>query len=156
MEKALYDGCTATVDDRIGKLYSYLRERGLADDTLIIITSDHGDVQGEHEPHVEHHLCAYEELVRVPLIMRYPAVIPRNVRIKWLSQTLDILPTILDLLGVREKEFWSSLQGYSLMPSLINDTPVREFALIEYHVSVQQMFHVWRRHPEYDIRWLNY
>ena len=105
------------------KLYSYLRGEGLADDTLVIITSDHGDVQGEHESHVEHHLCAYEELVRVPLIMRYLAVIPRNVRIKRFSQTLDILPTILGLLGVGEKEFWSSLQGYSLMPSLINDTP---------------------------------
>jgi len=156
LEKALYDGCTATVDDRVGRLYSYLREEGLLDDTLLIITSDHGDVQGEHEPHVEHHLCAYEELVRVPLIMRYTDAIPRGIRVRWLSQTLDIFPTILDLLEVRERKYWRTLQGYSLMPSLLEDTPVREYALVEYHTSVQQMFHVWRRHPRYDIRRFNY
>ncbi|RLF02262.1 MAG: hypothetical protein DRK00_10265 [Thermoprotei archaeon] len=156
LEKALYDGCTATVDDRVGKLFSYLEERGLADDTLLIITSDHGDVQGEHEPHVEHHLCVYDELVRVPLIIRYPDIVPEGVKVEWLSQTLDILPTVLDMVGVGDERYWRSLQGYSLLPALTEDRPVRDFALIEYHTSVQQLFHMWRRHPRFDVRRFNY
>lgn len=156
LEKALYDGCTATVDDRIGKFFSYLKEEGLIDNTLFIITSDHGDVQGEHDPHVEHHLCVYDELVRVPLIIRYPDIVPKGVKVKWLSQTVDILPTILDIVDIKEKKYWKTLHGYSLIPTLSEDKPVRDFALIEYHTSVQQLFHTWRRHPEYDVRHLSY
>ena len=156
IEKALYDGCTATVDDRIGKLYSYLEEQGLVDDTIIIITSDHGDFQGEHPQCIEHHLCAYDELVRVPLIIRYPRVIPRNVKVKWLSQTVDILPTILDMLNVKDAEYWKTIQGVSLMPSILENKPVREWALIEYNKSVQQFFLIWRKYPDFDIRRYNY
>jgi len=156
IEKALYDGCTATLDDRIGKLFSYLDEKGLADETLIIITSDHGDVQGEHPPHVEHHLCAYDELIRVPLIIRYPKAVPRAVKVRWITQTHDILPTILDILGVKDNGYWKTLQGVSLMPSITDDKPVREYALVEYSKSVQQFFLIWRRHPDFDIRRFNY
>jgi len=156
IEKALYDGCTATVDDRIGKLFSYLDEKGLVNETLLIITSDHGDVQGEHPPHVEHHLCAYDELVRVPLIIRYPKVVPRAVRVKWIAQTHDILPTVLDILSVKDKEYWKTLQGVSLLPSITEDQPVREYALVEYNKSVQQFFLIWRKHPNFDIRSFNY
>jgi arylsulfatase A-like enzyme len=156
IEKALYDGCTATLDDRIGKLFSYLDEKGFADETLIIITSDHGDVQGEHPPHVEHHLCAYDELIRVPLIIRYPKAVPRAVKVRWITQTHDILPTILDILGVKDNEYWKTLQGVSLMPSITDDKPVREYALVEYSKSVQQFFLIWRRHPDFDIRRFNY
>jgi len=156
IEKALYDGCTATVDDRIGKLFTYLKEEGIADETIVIITSDHGDVQGEHEPHIEHHLCVYEELVRVPLIIRYPDVVPKGLKVKWLSQTLDILPTILDMVQIKDKKYWRTIHGYSLLSTITENKPVREYALIEYHTSVQQLFHIWRRHPEYDIRNFNY
>ncbi len=156
LEKALYDGCTATVDDRIGKLCLYLEDEGLIDDTLLIITSDHGDVQGEHPPHVEHHLCVYEELVRVPLIMRYPDLIPKGTRIKWLSQTVDILPTILEIAEIKERKYWQTIHGRSLLPSIMEGKPVRDYALIEYHTSVQQLFHIWRRHPSFDIRRYNY
>ncbi|MCD6509627.1 MAG: sulfatase-like hydrolase/transferase, partial [Thermoprotei archaeon] len=127
-----------------------------ADETLIIITSDHGDVQGEHEPHVEHHLCAYDELVKVPLIIRYPEVVPKGAKIKWLSQTHDILPTILDILNVKEEEHWKTIQGVSLLPSITENRPVREYALIEYNKSVQQFFLIWRKHPDFDIRHFNY
>ncbi|MCD6509102.1 MAG: sulfatase-like hydrolase/transferase, partial [Thermoprotei archaeon] len=127
-----------------------------ADETLIIITSDHGDVQGEHEPHVEHHLCAYDELVKVPLIIRYPDLIPKGAKIKWLSQTVDIPATILDVVGIKESKYWKTLHGRSLLPAMVEGKPVRDFALIEYHTSVQQLFHTWRRHPEYDIRRFNY
>jgi arylsulfatase A-like enzyme len=156
IEKALYDGCTATLDDRIGKLFSYLDEKDLVDETILIITSDHGDVQGEHPPHVEHHLCAYDELVRVPLIVRYPKAVPRHVKVKYITQTHDILPTLLDILGIKDEKYWRTLQGVSLLPSIAENKPVRENALIEYNKSVQQFFLIWRRHPDFDIRCFNY
>jgi len=156
IEKALYDGCTATLDDRIGKLFSYLNDEGLIDETLFIITSDHGDVQGEHTPHVEHHLCAYDELVRVPLIIRYPKAVPKAIRVKWITQTHDLLPTILDILGIKDKEYWRTLQGVSLLPSMVKGRHVREYALTEYNKSVQQFFLIWRKYPDFDIRCFNY
>lgn len=156
IEKALYDGCTATVDDRIGKLYSFLEDQGLADETLVVITSDHGDVQGEHDPPgVEHHACAYDELVRIPLVVRYPEVVPEGAKIKWVSQNVDVLPTILDILGVRGTEHWRTLQGVSLLPSMTADKPAREYALVEYN-SLQLLFLIWARHPNFDVRRYGY
>ena len=155
IQKALYDGCTATVDDRIGRLYKYLESKGILDDTIFIITSDHGDVRDEHPPHVEHHLCAYDELIRVPLIMRYPKVLPKGKKVKWITQTLDILPTILDILDVDNKTLWKTLQGYSVLPAIDNE-PRREFALTEYMKPLQQFFLIWRRHPDFDVGIYNY
>jgi len=77
----LYDGCTATVDDRIGRLYRYLEFKGIFDDTIFVITSGYGDVNDEHPPHVEHYLCAYDELIRVPLIIRYLKVSPKGKKV---------------------------------------------------------------------------
>jgi arylsulfatase A-like enzyme len=151
----LYDGCTATVDDRIGRLYKYLETKGILDDTIFIVTSDHGDVRDEHPPHVEHHLCAYDELIRVPLIMRYPKVLPKGKRVRWITQTLDILPTILDILDVSNEMLQKTLQGYSVLPAIDNE-PCREFALTEYMKPLQQFFLIWRRHPDFDIGTYNY
>jgi len=155
IQKALYDGCTATVDDRIGRLYKHLEEEGILDDTIFIITSDHGDVQGEHLPHVEHHLCAYDELIRVPLVVRYPKALPRGKKVRWITQTLDILPTILDLLNVKDDDIWRTIQGLSMLPA-VDDEPLRDFALTEYMKSLQQLFLMWRRHPKFDVRNYNY
>jgi len=155
IQKALYDGCTATVDDRIGRLYKYLEEKGILDNTILVVTSDHGDVQGEHLPHVEHHLCAYDELIRVPLVIRYPKALPKGKKVKWITQTLDILPTILDLLDVKDEKFWNTIQGLSVLPALDNE-PYREFALTEYMKPIQQFFLMWRRHSDFDIRAYNY
>jgi len=150
IQKALYDGSTATLDDRIGRFYQYLEEKGLADNTIIIITSDHGDVHNEHPPHVEHHLCAYEELIHIPLIIRYPEIIPKNTKIKWLSQNVDILPTILDILGVKEGKYWKTIQGVSLLPTITRNKPVREYALTEYN-SLQMVAYTWARHPDFHV-----
>ncbi len=155
IQKALYDGCTAAVDDRIGRLREYLENKGLLDDTIFIVTSDHGDVQDEHPPHVEHHLCAYDELIRVPLIMRYPKALPKGRIVKWITQTLDIFPTILDILNVKDEEYRRTIQGYSILPA-IDDEPRRGFAFTEYMKPLQQFFLMWSRHPDFDIRSYNY
>lgn len=155
VQKALYDGCTATVDDRIGRLYSYLEDKEILDETILIITSDHGDVQGEHPPHIEHHLCAYDELIRVPLIMRYPSVIPSGLKIKLITQTHDIFPTILDMINYDGKEYRETIQSKSFL-SVLDGESSRRFAVTEYRKPVLQLFLFWRRHPKFDVRRYNY
>ncbi|RLF14216.1 MAG: hypothetical protein DRN06_07400 [Thermoprotei archaeon] len=79
-----------------------------------------------------------------------------TLKVEWLSQTLDILPTVLDIVGVGDEGYWRSLQGYSLLLTLTEGSLVRDFALIKCHTSVQQLFHTWRRYSEYDTRRFNY
>jgi arylsulfatase A-like enzyme len=108
---ALYDRGIAYVDHWIGVLLDGLSERGLDSRTLVVVTSDHGEEFLEHGG-FEHSYSYYEEMLRVPLLMRIPdegagIVVPRPVGL------VDIMPTVLDVLGV---ERVPGLQGDSLRP----------------------------------------
>ena len=62
----------------------------------------------------------------------------------------------MDILNVKEEEYWKTIQGVSLLPSITENRPVSEYALIEYNKSVQQFFLTWRKYPDFDIRHFNY
>lgn len=98
---ALYDGEIAYVDSMIGQLVKGLETRELLDNTLLVITSDHGEHLGEHHM-LEHKLSVYDPLLRVPLILRNPGRIPAGVRITTQVQAHDVFGTILDTTGVRK------------------------------------------------------
>ena len=98
---ALYDGEIAYVDSIIGQLVEGLSERGLLDDTLIVITSDHGEHLGENRM-LSHKLSVYDPLLHVPLILWNPKRIPRGLRIKTQVQAHDVFGSILRLTGVRD------------------------------------------------------
>jgi arylsulfatase A-like enzyme len=70
----------------------------LLDDTVIVITSDHGDSLGEHD-HIGHRMALYEQLVRVPLIIRYPKRFRPGTRVSQHISLIDLYPTILQLAG---------------------------------------------------------
>ena len=148
--RRLYDGETATLDHRMGILFDYLRESNILDDTLLIIISDHGDTQGEHGRMMGHNLCVYQTLIHTPLIIRYPKIFPAGPRVSSLTQSLDIFPTIMDILGV-DHEVRDGLQGYSLLTAL-TDQPQRTFAVAEYPKPVQCFERILRRHPDFDVR----
>ncbi len=74
----LYDGEVRYVDAEIGRLLAQLRERGLLDNTIVVVTADHGESLGEHRYWFEHGLYAYEATCRVPLILRLPAGHPER------------------------------------------------------------------------------
>jgi arylsulfatase A-like enzyme len=95
---ALYDGELAYVDAKLGELLHFLKANGLYDNTLIIVTSDHGEQFGEHGLAL-HGFSLYEPLVRVPLIVRWPAHFPVG-REPELVQNHDVFPTILEAAGV--------------------------------------------------------
>lgn len=150
--KSLYDGETATLDNRIGVVFDYLKEKNLLDETLIIITSDHGDVQGEKGPYVlAHQLHIYDPALRVPLIVRYPESFPPGLKIKNITQTLDIFPTLMEILGIEDKEIWQQLQGFSLLPAT-KGKPKRDFALAECQPPLESFARMMHLDPDWDFR----
>ncbi len=95
--RAAYWGLVTRVDHMIGQILAALHENDLADNTLIIYTSDHGDMVGEHGLWWKH--VFYEESAKVPLIMAWPGVIPAGKRSARVVSALDVNATILDALG---------------------------------------------------------
>jgi arylsulfatase A-like enzyme len=96
--RSLYDGAIAYLDEQVGALVRSLDALGLGDDTVVVVTSDHGDSLGEHE-HLGHRVSLYEQLVRVPLVVRYPRSLPRGARSSDPIQLGDLFPTFLELAG---------------------------------------------------------
>ncbi|MYC09996.1 MAG: sulfatase, partial [Holophagales bacterium] len=93
----LYDAEVAQNDDAFGELLDELLVRGLDEDTAVIYVSDHGEEFAEHG-RWEHGLSLYEEVLRVPLVMRLPGVPPRRVAEP--AQHVDVLPTLLGYVGI--------------------------------------------------------
>lgn len=95
----LYDGEVALADTHVGRIADELRTLRMLDDTVFIVTSDHGENLGEHG-RFDHNLSMYETTLHIPLMMRYPKAFSAAVRVKDLVSNTDIAPTILDLCGV--------------------------------------------------------
>lgn len=94
--KCLYDGGIAFVDDELGRFFDALRRLGLWENTLVVVTSDHGEAFLEHG--VPDHTELYDEILHVPLILHGPGV-PKGQRSPRYARTVDIAPTILALAG---------------------------------------------------------
>ena len=109
---ANYWGLCSLVDTHIGTVLDTLEECGLYDDTLVVFTSDHGDMMGGHQLLAK--CLMFEEAVRVPLLIRLPGQ-RQGKHIGGPVSQIDIVPTLLDLLG---QEIPEHLQGESLRPLL--------------------------------------
>jgi arylsulfatase A-like enzyme len=96
---ALYDGGVSWVDSEVGRVLDALDDLGLSEDTLVIITSDHGEEFFEHGRKT-HRKQLHRESVHVPLMMRWPGGLPEGVRIKGGTGIVDIVPTILSAVGL--------------------------------------------------------
>lgn len=115
---SLYDGCVLGIDQKLVlPIVEALRQAGVYDNTIIVITGDHGESLGEHQ-YVGHNNNFYEQLVHVPLLIRHPDL-SKRVNISELAQSLDIMPTLLDLVGI-DQPFQT--QGASLVPLLEDNT----------------------------------
>ncbi len=107
------------VDEQIGRLVSFLKTKGLWDNTVFIILSDHGDTLGEHK----NYFCRgglYDVSIHVPLIMHIPGF--KSGRVRELTSSIDIAPSILDFLGVDGKK----MDGKSLMPLIKEGKKIRD------------------------------
>ncbi len=129
----LYDGCILYVDGKVRELIDHLRAEGRWEKTIFIVTSDHGEGFMEHNMLL--HISPWEEVLRIPLIIRFPQSRATQEtrqgagqRVDHIGTTIDIAPTILEALGLEPEE---TFRGVSLMPAIRNDEPVRD------HFSVQ-------------------
>ena len=119
--KNLYDGEIAYVDRELGRLFDGLKAQGLYEGSLIIVPSDHGEAFYEHG-HWQHSETLYEEMIRVPLIVKWPIdALVRPVRIEDLVSLIDLFPTILEVAGLPSAD----TQGKTLARYLTPSKPAR-------------------------------
>ncbi|WP_158250827.1 sulfatase [Haloferax marisrubri] len=97
--ESLYKAELAYLDERLGELFDHLRSVGEYEDSVIIITGDHGENIGDYG-FMDHQFCLYDSLINVPLICRHPDYFPQNMSFDGLVELRDIFPTILELLEV--------------------------------------------------------
>lgn len=114
---ANYDGEIHFTDQEVGKLLDALAAGGILDDTLVIVVGDHGEGLMDHG-WMLHGLQIYEEAVHVPLIVRWPAKLPKGKTIAEPVELVDLTPTILDLTGVPAPAVTPPIEGLSLAAAL--------------------------------------
>ncbi len=113
-----YLRCIASVDDNVGRILRHLDETGLADDTVVIYSSDQGFYLGEHGWFDKRWM--YRESLRTPLLVRWPGVVAKASTNRNLVSNLDYAETFLEIAGV---EVPGEMQGRSLVPILKGDVP---------------------------------
>ena len=113
-----YLGCVAGVDENIGRILAELKKEGLADDTIVMYSSDQGFYLGEHGWFDKRFM--YEESFRTPLLVRWPGVVKPGVRNSDLVQNIDFAETFLDIAGA---PIPGDMQGKSLVPLMKGKTP---------------------------------
>lgn len=114
----LYQGEIAFADAQLGRLLESLKQRGLQDDTIVAVTGDHGESFGEHGDW-NHGLKVYESEIHVPLMLRYPRRIPAGTTIGAPAQLIDVMPTLLELTGLRAPK---PVQGTSLLSLILGQS----------------------------------
>jgi len=118
------------VDEGLGQIVAALEGRGILEETFILFTSDNGFFYGEHGLSIERRL-PYEESIRTPLVVRYPAVAAAGSQIEDLVVSVDIAPTVLEIAGA---PIGDHIQGRSLVPLLQGKaTDWRQSVLIEFY-----------------------
>ena len=113
--RALYDGDLLNTDRHVGAFLAFLEEQGLARDTVVVLTSDHGEELGDHDPDLigDHGHSLHDSLVLVPLILRDPTATSAPKRIASQVRAIDILPTIAERMHVAIDV---PIHGASLVP----------------------------------------
>jgi arylsulfatase A-like enzyme len=122
-----YLACTSFVDAQIGRILDALNETGLAENTIVVVWSDHGWHLGEKEITGKNTL--WERSTRVPLLFAGPGV-AKGSRCNQPAELLDIYPTLLDLCGLTKRD---DLEGHSLVPQLRDPAAAREWPAITSH-----------------------
>jgi len=140
-----YLRCVTSVDENVGRLLDYLDESGLAENTVVIYSSDQGFYLGDHGWFDKRFM--YEESFRMPLMVRWPGKVEPGAVNADLVSNLDFAETFLDIAGV---EIPGDMQGRSLVPVLQGNTPADWQQSLYYHYYEYPGAHAVRRH--YGVR----
>ena len=148
---ALYAGEVSFVDKWVGRLLETVKRLGMWDDTLIIFTTDHGELLGERGVIRKARPWSYEEMSRIPLIMRLPRGAGAGARVRGFAQTPDVFPTVCSALDVAPPE---GVNGIDLLPLARGETNgPRRYAISGWHRQTWTIrdarwsLHLWL--PEY-------
>ncbi|GAB5553628.1 MAG: hypothetical protein Sapg2KO_32190 [Saprospiraceae bacterium] len=136
-----YLACISSVDDNIGRVLDYLDESGLAENTIVVYTSDQGFYLGEHGWYDKRFI--YDESFKTPLVVRWPGVIKAGTVNHEMVQNLDFAPTFLEAAGL---EVPADMQGESLMPILKNEMEDWSREEVYYHYYEYPGAHMVKRH----------
>ncbi len=133
--RALYDAEMADIDERLGSAIERMRATGLLDRTIVIISADHGEELFEHgwigHASTSYDGKLYDELIRIPLLIRLPDK-SLTGRYSALVQSVDIMPTLFDILGMDSSRVKPAMQGHSLMPLIKSKrTSIRNYVFAE-------------------------
>ena len=144
---ARYLGVISLLDAQIGRVLDALDDMGLSQNTLVVYTSDHGDMCGSHGM-FDKHCIMYDDVVRVPMIARWPGVIPAaSVTDGFISNAVDIASTLVDAAGA---EIPDSFAGESLLPLWRGETEGRPDIYASYHGN---QFGAYSQRMLRDRRW---
>ncbi len=125
--RANYSAIVALCDAQLGRLLDYFDEHDMWTDTALVVTTDHGYLLGEHDWWAKVRMPAFNEVANIPLFIHHPDFASRaGERRKSLTQTIDLMPTMLDLHGVKQPP---EVEGVSLINLIKSDTKIREAAL---------------------------
>lgn len=125
--RANYHALVAMCDEYLGRVLDWMDETDAWRNTAVILTTDHGLLLGEHEYWGKNRPPFFNEVVHIPLVVAHPGFAAQaGTRRRALTQTIDLMPTLLDLFGAPCPP---EVQGRSLLPMLTRDAPVREAAI---------------------------
>jgi len=142
---AQYDGEVAYMDACIQSIFTALEARGILDETIVVINSDHGETLYDHECYFDHH-GLYDPTLFVPLIIRYPGKLPAGKRVRGFNLHQDLAPTLLELMGIDPR---IAFDGRSLLPMVKGEvlSHASEFYITE---CTWMRKHGWRT-PEWKL-----
>ena len=142
---AQYDGAIAYMDAAIQRIFTALATHGILDETIVVVTADHGETLYDHDCYFDHH-GLYDVTLHVPLIIRYPGKVPAGRRVAGYGQEYDLVPTLLELAGL---EVDIEFDGKSLIPMMTGEevTHRSEFYITE---CTWMRKHGWRT-PEWKL-----
>jgi arylsulfatase A-like enzyme len=149
---AQYDGAITYMDACIQSIFTALAARGILENTIIALNGDHGETLYDHECWFDHH-GMYDNVLYVPLIIRYPARLPQGVRVSGYNQHKDLMPTLLELADIDPGDIqWPSdlrFDGRSLLPMIGGEVASHES---EFYITecTWMRKHGWRT-PEWKL-----
>ena len=149
---AQYDGAVAYMDASIQAIFTALATHGILENTIVVLNGDHGETLYDHECWFDHH-GMYDNVLYVPLMIRYPAKLPQGIRVKGYNQHKDLMPTMLELAGISPKKIqWPSKQrfdGRSLLPLIRGEVASHESSFYITECTWMRK-HGWRT-PEWKL-----
>ncbi|MBN2048084.1 MAG: sulfatase [Anaerolineaceae bacterium] len=142
---AQYDGAIAYMDASIEKIFRVLEDRGITEETIVIINSDHGETLYDNDCYFDHH-GMYDQNLHIPLIIRYPGKVPAGKRISGYGTHPDLVPTLMELTGI---DTGINFDGKSLIPMMSGEVKSHhpEFYITE---CTWMRKHGWRT-PEWKL-----